>query len=653
MNSASITEYVERAVDSDGEVSLREFLSKIYVRPRLFWTCVLLPPLLAMLLTVFVPPQWQATAKILIRYSSSESPFLHGLIPDDRPALSGSSSAELIKSIPTLAETVQREHIEPGDIYRKPTEVLTGYVTDLLAPLFPQESGPTLPGIDARTLAIANGFKRSLQSTAGFGMASKSKNGVEVLEKFSQLPATMQGDELIEITVPSFNRLKVAAMTNGLAQAFIDDYYRVSAEDAHRAYDFLSTLVDNAEKAAAPEQAGGASPAATSEGTHVAGGSDQIYRASPLLEGIARDLAESKTKLSHLREIYSEDSPEVVRSRQQVESLERTLGSAQSVEVGKQTLEELKARRYQAYNTEMAYRNRLVPISIIEPAMTPKGSLSKYVIRVIAAGIVGLLLGLILGTALVVILGVLDQRLFTSWDVQRTVSLPLLGWLPEAAAPAAGSVPGHLDVDAENGLLQILGRLDPVTAEGRSRALVIASATRGEGKSFVCLQLAGAFVRGSRNRVLLIDADPIDRSLTRHFSCENQPGFVDAVIAGRSLIEFVRPSGVAGLDLVPAGSVARRGEMGFYRRGLMALLDEARGQYDLLLIDTPALLTGNEALMGGMVADSVLLVAESGATRRPLIRQALLKLKEVGVTAQGVILNRRKKLLPDWLYRNV
>jgi hypothetical protein len=57
--------------------------------------------------------------------------------------------------------------------------------------------------------------------------------------------------------------------------------------------------------------------------------------------------------------------------------------------------------------------------------------------------------------------------------------------------------------------------------------------------------------------------------------------------------------------------------------------------------------------MCGMAADSVLLVAESGVTRKPLIREACRKLKEVGVVPQGVILNRRMKLLPDRLYRLV
>jgi Mrp family chromosome partitioning ATPase len=653
VNSASITEYVERAVDSESEVSLREFLSKVYVRPRLFWTCVLLPPILAVLLTALVPTTWTATAKILIRYSSTESPFLQGLIPDDRPALTGATSAELLKSIPALAETVQHQHIEPGDVARKPKDVITGYVSALLSPLFPQEPGPTLPGIDAATLAIASAFKQSLDDSGGFGTSAKSKAGVQVLEKFAELPAMVKGDELIELTVPSFNRTKVADMTNGLAQAFIDDYYRVSAEDAHHAYEVLSKLVDNAEAAMAHGDTMNTPSSVSADGsTQVTGGSGQIYRTSPLLEGIAHELAQRKSNLAHVREVFSEDSPEVARARQQVDSLERTLSNAQSLEVGKQSLEDLKARRYQAYNLEQLYRNRLVPISIIESAVTPRGSASKFVGRLIVAGVVGLVLGAVLGLSLTKILDILDQRLFTSWDVQRALGLPLLGWLPDTRVNS-GVALGNPTVDAENGLLQILGRLDPIGTEGGARVVLIGSASLGEGKSFVCLQLATALARGGRNRVLLIDADPVDRSLTRHFGCENQPGLVDAVIQARPLSEYIKSTKVPGVDLVPAGSVAMRGEMGFYRKALKALLDDARGRYELLLIDTPSLLASNEALMCGMAADSVLLVAESGVTRKPLIREACRKLKEVGVIPQGVILNRRMKLLPDRLYRIV
>lgn len=663
VKAESLTDFVERTVDSDRSVSLREFLSKVYVRPRLFWICVLLPPLLAMGLTALVPPEWQATAKILIRYSSSESPFLQGLIPGDRVALSGGSSAELLKSIPALAATVQRQHIEPGDIYRKPSDVLSGYVSAALGHLIPSDPGPSLPGIDAQTLATATAFGKSLESKGGFGTGGSSKGGVEVLERYAQLPETMKGDELIEVTVPSFNRKKVADMTNGLAQAFIDEYYRVSAEDAHRAYEFLSTLVANAEQdlargnsAATPlsAESGKEAPVSATDIARPDGGNQQIYQASPVLEGIARELADRKASLARLRQIYSADAPEVIQASRQVESLEQTLGNTHTVEVGKQTLEQLKARRYQAYNTELLYRNHLVPISIIQPALTPKGSVAKYVVRVLVAGVVGLVLGLVLGVALVVILAMLDQRLFTSWDVERQLGLPMLGWLPERASPGGrNNDPAEVTADVEDGLLQILGRLDTASPAGGGRVVLLSSAAAGDGKTFVALHLAAALARGGRTRVLLVDADLADQGLTLHFGQRQPPGLVDAILAGEITEGSLRKSSIDGVDLLPTGDVSRRSALGFYRKTLKSLLEGLRSRYDLILIDSPAMLSGNEALLCSMAADSVVLVARAGATRQPALREACRKLGEVGVLPQGLILNRRQKLLPDWLYNRV
>jgi Mrp family chromosome partitioning ATPase/uncharacterized protein involved in exopolysaccharide biosynthesis len=655
VSPTSLSQSVERAVDSEGEISLREFFTKVYVRPRLFWTCVLLPPILAVLLTAVVPKQWQATAKILIRYSSSESPFLQGLIPGDRPALSGASSAEILKSIPALAEAVKREDIQPGDIYRKPSEVLRGYISALGEMIIPSGPGPSLPGIDPKTLATASAFKKSLESSSTFGSTGKARNGVEVLQKSSQLPEAMQGDELIEVTVPSFSRGKVAPMTNGLAQAFIDEYYKVSAEDAHRVYVFLSALVDSAQAELAdstqPSGAGTvATPTGASGAPQVGGGSQLIYRESPLLESIAKQLADRKANLERLRQIYSEDSPQVKQAREQVDALQRTLGGTQRVEVDRLMLEELKARRYQAYNAEQLYRHRLIPISVIEPALTPKNSVAAYILRYLLSGSAGLLLGLVLGTALVVILSSLDQRLFASWDVQRTLHLPLLGWLPQRAASAGLPESGG---NMDNGLLQILGHLDAGDASGGGRVVAITSSSRGEGKSYLALRLVMALARGGRSRVLLIDADPTDRSLTRHFRKENQPGLTEAILDGRALAEATAPSGVTGIDLVPAGNPAKRGELGFYRRTLKAQIDAARAAYDLVVVDTSALLDSNEALICCMAADATLLVIEFGSTRRPVIRQACQKLGEVGVSPQGVILNRRRYLVPDWIYRHI
>lgn len=655
MSEGRLANTIERFADKNPEVSLREFLTKVYIRPRMFWSCVIIPSLLAVLLMALIPPSWEATAQILIRYSSDESTFLSGLIPADRKLLSGQTSAEILKSIPTLAKTITQQHITADDIYQSPTDVLSGYVSGFVGNFFSTSLPPGLPGIDPKTLILAKMFQKSLEksSSSAISMFSK-KDKVQVLETTENIPATMKGDELITVTVPSFNRDKVAQMANGLAQAFIEEYYRISAADAKQSYDFLSKLVAQAdENVQALEQ--GKKPVLDPATSPDATDSTDIARQNPLLENLSKQLAATDADLAHSMQIYQPSSVEVERLTGEAQYLQNTLSDQRRIAIARQALEELKVRRYQAYNTERMYENRLVPISIVEPAFTPKNSILKVAGRFVIAGAVGLVLGTILGLCLTVVFSATDQRIHTSWDTAKVFGLPLLGSLPNLLTPAKSAKRQHFETSPGlvNGLMQIIGHLDAADPSLPGQVVAISSSSDGEGKTFTALALANALAQNGRNRVLLIDANLADPRISTALKLGEAPGLVDAVLASTSFASKIVPAKDYAVDFLPAGGIARRGDLGIYSGFLRSELIELRSAYRFIIVDTPAILSGNEALACSLAADTTILVASAGTSRKPLIRAALQKMADVGVRASGVILNRQRQILPAFIYNNV
>ena len=51
--------------------------------------------------------------------------------------------------------------------------------------------------------------------------------------------------------------------------------------------------------------------------------------------------------------------------------------------------------------------------------------------------------------------------------------------------------------------------------------------------------------------------------------------------------------------------------------------------------------------------DGVILVVESGRTRRPTAIKAKKELEQAGAKIIGVILNRRKYYIPEWIYKRL
>lgn len=645
---------VEQLADNKQDVSVRELLTKIYIRPRIFASCVIIPVILALLFTALVPTTWKASVKIMLRYSSSESAFLRDLIPENRALLSGASSAEILKSIPALVNTIREQDIKDEDIYKKPHEVLGGYLSSYLENFFPSALPPGLPGIDPKTLLLAKAFKESLEESSS--SSSSKKKPVEILEKSSQLPASQKGDELITVLVQSFNREKVAQMANGLASAFIDEYYRVSADDAHRSYEFLSALVDKAERdvrAAENPQAAG-KPLVL---PLISAGHADIARNSPLLENMSKELASLQNNLIKVEGIYAPSSETVQLLRNQVEQGRKSLERQERIEGAKQVLEQLKLRRFQALNTENLYKHRLIPISVVEPAFTPKKSFSKVAVRYLIAGSVALILGIMLALGLMVIFDVTDPCLYTSWQIEKLLHLPIMASLPDLDKSArlqpleAAKDSGLFMV---NGLLQILGKMKHSTKKiSGASVVVLASASKAEGKTFLTLALSGALGQGGRHKILLIDANLHDAGISNLLNLSSNPGYVDAMIDGEGVEKRVVKNVYRGCDVLPAGNLKQIDALGFYGEELASNIEQLRKLYDFIIIDTAPVLSSKEALICGMLADSMLIVVSAGHTRKIMVQSAVQRLREVGVTPEGVIINRKKEILPAFVYRNV
>lgn len=648
-----LSQKVEHLADNKHDVSMREFLTKIYIRPKIFASCVIIPVILALLFTALIPTSWKSSVKIMLRYSSSESVFLRDLIPENRALLSGASSAEILKSIPALVNTIREQDIKDEDIYKKPHEVLGGYLSGYLEDFFPSSLPPGLPGVDPKTLLLAKAFKESLEESSS---SSSKKKPVEVLEKSSQLPAGLKGDELITVVVESFNREKVAQMANGLASAFIDEYYRLSADDAHRSYEFLSELVDKAERdvrAAENNQGAGKSL----ELPLLSAGHADIARSSPLLENMSKELASLQNSLIKAEGIYAPSSEAVLLLRSQVDQGRKAMERQVRIEGAKQVLEQLKLRRFQALNTENLYKNRLIPISVVEPAFTPKKSFSKVAVRYLIAGGVGLVLGIMLALGLMVIFNVADPCLYTSWQIEKLLHLPIMAALPDLGKSAlrqpleAAKDSGLFMV---NGLLQILGKMKHSTKEiSGANVVVLASASKAEGKTFLSLALSGALGQGGRHKILLIDANLHDAGISNLLSLSGTPGYVDAMIDGEGLEKRIVKNGYRGCDVLPAGNLKQIDALGFYGEELAVNIEHLRKLYDFIIIDTAPILSSKEALICGMSADSVLIVVSAGHTRKVMVQSAVQRLREVGVIPEGIVINRKKEILPAFIYRNV
>jgi capsular exopolysaccharide synthesis family protein len=168
--------------------------------------------------------------------------------------------------------------------------------------------------------------------------------------------------------------------------------------------------------------------------------------------------------------------------------------------------------------------------------------------------------------------------------------------------------------------------------------LAVSSPSVEDGKTTTALNLAGALAQTPGARVLVVELDLRRPSIAWQLGLEERPTLMDALYHGRSLAQVVHRCRPHGLTVVPAGRavVTPYEVLGSARLG--ELLDEARREYEYVLLDTPPLVPVADVKLIGQLADGFLLVVTADKTPRRLVEESLRALD--GVKVVGMVFNR-------------
>lgn len=273
--------------------------------------------------------------------------------------------------------------------------------------------------------------------------------------------------------------------------------------------------------------------------------------------------------------------------------------------------------------------------------------------RVLVLG--GLTAGLGLTMGLALLRELLDKSLKRGRDVEVKLGVPHLVNIPllsdrevTKAGPSrlrsvnafrfAERAPGSPFSDSMLGLLatvQALGRTTPI------KTVMFTSVRPGEGKSVVAANFAQVAAR-SGLKALLICTD-LRTPTTNWFGPPNeaQPDLID-YLNGKVEIAaaVVKGTEEASLDIMPAVTRAPNATSILASTRMQALLDWAKANYDLVVIDTVAIVTYLDGRMMARHADATILVGEWLKTRSDDAKEAVDLLLKHDASIAGMVLNK-------------
>src|SRR3954449_7940331 len=252
-----------------------------------------------------------------------------------------------------------------------------------------------------------------------------------------------------------------------------------------------------------------------------------------------------------------------------------------------------------------ALRQRLGQLGVLQALQTGNAELAQQAVppeapsspKPVRDGALGLLLGLLLGAALVALAEAFDRRLRDPAEMEQLLGAPVLASLPESEA-LAGSDPTLANVpETEREVFRMLrGSLRYFTLSRDIRSVLITSADSGDGKSTVAWGLAVASASAA-SRTLLIEADLRRPSFVKRYDLKARHGLTSVLTGDAAFEQAIVRVVVSGrrrsrvpdrtLDVLAAGPLPPNPADLVESEQMADLLAAAEQNYDLIVVDTP------------------------------------------------------------------
>lgn len=253
---------------------------------------------------------------------------------------------------------------------------------------------------------------------------------------------------------------------------------------------------------------------------------------------------------------------------------------------------------------------------------------------------VGVIFGAAAGIALLLLVGILDDRIVSISEIQDILAEEVIGVIPQVSL---GQEILRVHENDNPGLFESFRKLRSWLLftdweNGPPKSLLITSAIPEEGKSTVSVNLATCFAI-SGTRTLLIDADLRRGTLHHIFNLSQAPGLGDTLCGETPVEEVIQKTGTENLWLIPRGHYGGRSGEAFLNDSLDHFLKDVGNQFDVIIFDSsPVLAVDETSILAGKV-DATFVTIRCGMTSLRMAKRAISNLLSRQAVIGGIVYN--------------
>jgi capsular exopolysaccharide synthesis family protein len=258
------------------------------------------------------------------------------------------------------------------------------------------------------------------------------------------------------------------------------------------------------------------------------------------------------------------------------------------------------------------------------------------------------------GLGLAFLLEYLDHTFKVPEDIEDKLNVPLLVTINDLptkevldleALAVSPAPPLHYQILKTNVAMH--------AGEKGMKTLSVCSPTLREGCSTVALNLAAWLAKESGSRLVLVDANLRNPSV--HSSCKlpASPGFSEVIHEGASIRDAIKQSVIPNLSVLTSGVSPPNPLTVFESPKLGELVETLKNDFDWVLFDCAPVDLYPDTMLLARGLDGTLLVIQAENRGAEVAIRAKGQLEQAGAQIVGAVLNRRRQIIPERIYKRI
>jgi len=245
----------------------------------------------------------------------------------------------------------------------------------------------------------------------------------------------------------------------------------------------------------------------------------------------------------------------------------------------------------------------------------------------------------------------LDTTFRSPKDVKTFLNIPFLGSIPKRKSKDklligdANSATTNYSRAYQN----LSDQIYILMKDKNLKSLLITDAEGSEVTTAVIANLGVYLAHKTGYRVLIIDANLRNPSVSKIFSIFVSPGLVNVLEEKIPFEDAIQNLG-SHLHVLPAGEAVSNPVILLDSSMMSNVMRKAKEQYEIVLINCLDLKNFTDAVVFSSLTDGTVLVINQGEVKQRVAKSAIAPLEQKKINIVGVILNNRTYVVPKIIY---